>query len=74
MDGEKEPQAIGNCGNRSDLKGSPNPEGARRLVDYLLSAEVEKRLAELESHQVPLNPEVKATLPPRSRRPGRSAR
>jgi iron(III) transport system substrate-binding protein len=45
------------------LKGSPNPEGARRLVDYLLSAEVEKRLAESESHQVPLNPEVKATLP-----------
>ena len=45
------------------LRGSPNPEGARRLVDYLLSAEVEKRLAESESHQVPLNPEVKATLP-----------
>ncbi len=45
------------------LKGSPNPEGARRLVDYLLSAEVEKRLAEGESHQVPLNPEVEAKLP-----------
>ncbi len=51
------------------LKGSPNPDGARRLVDYLLSAEVEKRLAESESHQVPLNPEVKATLPRKSRRP-----
>ncbi len=45
------------------LKGSPNPQGARRLVDYLLSAEVEKRLAESDSHQVPLNPEVRATLP-----------
>lgn len=45
------------------LKGSPNPAGARRLVDYLLSAEVEKRLAESESHQVPLNPEVQAKLP-----------
>jgi iron(III) transport system substrate-binding protein len=45
------------------LKDSPNPEGARRLVDYLLSAEVEKRLAEAEIHQVPLNPEVKAALP-----------
>jgi iron(III) transport system substrate-binding protein len=45
------------------LKGCPNPEGARRLVDYLLSAAVEKRLAEGESHQVPLNPEVKAKLP-----------
>jgi iron(III) transport system substrate-binding protein len=46
------------------LKGSPNPDGARRLVDYLLSAEVEGRLAESDSHQIPLNPEVKAKLPP----------
>lgn len=46
------------------MKGCPNPEGARRLIDYLLSAEVEKRLAEGESHQVPLNPAVKAQLPP----------
>lgn len=45
------------------LQGAPNPDGARRLIDYLLSPEVEKRLAEGESHQVPLNPEVKATLP-----------
>lgn len=45
------------------MKGSPNPGGARRLVDYLLSADVEKRLAEGESNQVPLNPDVKANLP-----------
>lgn len=45
------------------LKGCPNADGARRLVDYLLSADVEKRLAEGESHQVPLNPDVKANLP-----------
>lgn len=45
------------------LKGCPNPDGARRLVDYLLSADVEKRLAEGESHQVPLNPQVKTSLP-----------
>jgi iron(III) transport system substrate-binding protein len=45
------------------LKGSPNPQGARELVDYLLSAEVEKHLAESASHQIPLNPEVKAKLP-----------
>jgi iron(III) transport system substrate-binding protein len=51
------------------LKGSPNPEGARRLVDYLLSPETEKRLAESESHQVPLNPEAKATLPPQIETP-----
>jgi iron(III) transport system substrate-binding protein len=46
------------------LKGSPNPDGARRLVDYLLSPEVEGRLAESAGHQIPLNPEVKAKLPP----------
>jgi iron(III) transport system substrate-binding protein len=46
------------------LKGSPNPEGARKLVDYLLGPEVEARLAESDSHQIPLNPEVKAKLPP----------
>jgi iron(III) transport system substrate-binding protein len=45
------------------MRGGPNPEGARKLVDYLLSAEVEKRLAEGGSHQIPLNPEVKAELP-----------
>jgi iron(III) transport system substrate-binding protein len=45
------------------LKGSPNPEAARKLVDYLLSADVEARLAESDSHQIPLNPEVKANLP-----------
>lgn len=51
------------------LKGAPNSEGARRLVDYLLGADVEKQLAEGESHQVPLNPEVKAELPPQIRTP-----
>jgi iron(III) transport system substrate-binding protein len=51
------------------LRGCPNLGGARRLVDYLLSAEVEKRLAESDSHQVPLNPEVKAKLPPEIQTP-----
>jgi iron(III) transport system substrate-binding protein len=45
------------------IRGCPNPEGARKLVDYLLSAEVEGKLAETESHQIPLNPQVKAQLP-----------
>jgi iron(III) transport system substrate-binding protein len=45
------------------IRGCPNPEGARMLVDYLLSAEVERRLAESASGQFPLNPEVKAALP-----------
>jgi iron(III) transport system substrate-binding protein len=45
------------------LRGGPNPEGARQLVDYLLSAEVEKQLAEAESRQIPLNPAVEVQLP-----------
>ncbi len=45
------------------LKGAPDPDVARKLVDYLLSAEVEKKLAEGGSHQMPLNPQVKADLP-----------
>jgi len=45
------------------IKGGPNPDGARKLVDYLLSPEVETQLAESASHQIPLNPDVKAKLP-----------
>lgn len=44
-------------------KGCPNLEGAKRLIDYLLSAEVEKGLAEGPSAQIPLNPDVRAELP-----------
>jgi iron(III) transport system substrate-binding protein len=55
-------------------RGAPNLDGARKLVDFLLSMEIEKRLAEAESHQIPLNPKVQAQLPreietPRSARP-----
>jgi len=50
-------------------EGSPNPAGARRLVDYLLSAESERALAEGAGGQIPLNPEVKAKLPAAIRRP-----
>jgi iron(III) transport system substrate-binding protein len=55
------------------LAGSPNSAGARRLVDYLLSAEVEGRLAEAASHQVPVNPAVKASLPPQMKTPQTAA-
>ena len=44
-------------------KGCPNLEGAKKLIDYLLSAEVETLLAEGPSAQIPLNPKVSATLP-----------
>jgi iron(III) transport system substrate-binding protein len=45
------------------IKGCRNPTGARRLVDYLLRPEVETKLAEGGSHQIPLNPHVQAQLP-----------
>jgi iron(III) transport system substrate-binding protein len=45
------------------IKGCPNPSGARKLVDFLLSPEIERALAEGESHQLPVNPDVKAELP-----------
>jgi iron(III) transport system substrate-binding protein len=54
------------------LKGCPHPEAARRLVDFLLSPEVETRLAAGPSAQIPLNPEAKAEVrveTPRTVRP-----
>lgn len=45
------------------IKNCPNPDGARKLVDYLLSAEVEARLAKSASRQIPLNPKVDVSLP-----------
>jgi iron(III) transport system substrate-binding protein len=41
------------------IKGCPNPEGAKKLIDFLLSPEVELKLAQSESRQIPLNPQVK---------------
>jgi iron(III) transport system substrate-binding protein len=46
------------------VKGCPNPDAARRLVDYLLRPETEARLAEGGGFQIPLNPSVKANSPP----------
>jgi iron(III) transport system substrate-binding protein len=45
------------------VKNCPNSAGARQLVDYLLSGDVETNLAEGPSHQIPLNPRVTAKLP-----------
>lgn len=44
------------------IKGGPNPQTARQLVDYLLSREVEAKLAAGPSAQIPLNPNVKAKV------------
>ncbi len=51
------------------VKGGPNLENAKKLVDFLLSAEVELRLARSKSRQIPLNPQVKADAIPNIRRP-----
>jgi iron(III) transport system substrate-binding protein len=45
------------------IKGCPNPVGARKLVDYLLSPAVEAKLATAGGFQLPLNPETEADLP-----------
>jgi iron(III) transport system substrate-binding protein len=43
------------------INGSPNPEAAEKLVDYLLSEEVERDLAAGPSAQIPLRPGVAAS-------------
>jgi iron(III) transport system substrate-binding protein len=40
------------------VKGAPHPAAARKLVDYLLTAQVEERLARSGSAQMPVRPSV----------------
>jgi iron(III) transport system substrate-binding protein len=42
------------------VKGGPNAQHARRLIDFLLSEKVERMLAESVSHNVPLRPGLAA--------------
>ena len=44
------------------IRGGPNPESARRLVDYLLAPGVEAKLAAGPSAQIPLNRTVDAAV------------
>ena len=44
------------------IKDGPNPAAARKLVDYLLSPEVEQKLAESDSRQIPLHPDLNPPL------------
>jgi iron(III) transport system substrate-binding protein len=48
------------------IKGGPNPAAGKRLIDYLLSREVESKLSYLESAQMPLRKGVKTPehIPP----------
>ena len=43
------------------IKDSPHPKEAEKLLDYLLSADVERRLADGPSAQIPLQPGVEAS-------------
>lgn len=43
------------------IQGSPNPRSAEMLLDFLLSAEVERRLADGPSAQIPLRIGVPAS-------------
>jgi iron(III) transport system substrate-binding protein len=42
------------------VRGGPNPENAKRLVDFLISEKVERLLAQSESHNVPVRPSLAA--------------
>jgi iron(III) transport system substrate-binding protein len=42
------------------VKSGPNAQGAKRLIEYLLSPAVEQRLSAGRSIQIPLNPETAA--------------
>jgi iron(III) transport system substrate-binding protein len=43
------------------IKDSPHPKEAQKLLDYLLSADVERQLAKGPSAQIPLQPGVEAS-------------
>jgi len=40
------------------IKGAPHPQAAKRLIDYLLSRETERKLAFADCAQIPLHPGV----------------
>lgn len=48
------------------IKGAPHPDNARKLIDYLLTKETERKLAFADSAQIPLHPGVET--PPVVRR------
>lgn len=52
------------------IKGGPNPKAGKRLVDFLVSEEVERMLAQSDSHNIPvralLREELNMILPPES--------
>ncbi|MCH8806553.1 MAG: extracellular solute-binding protein [Planctomycetes bacterium] len=51
------------------VRGGPHAENGRKLVDYLLSAAVERALAESDSRNVPLRRKLREELTPNSPAP-----
>ena len=45
------------------VKGGPNPQPAAKLIDFLLSEQVERMLAESVSHNIPLRPDLAESFP-----------
>ncbi|MDZ4784292.1 MAG: extracellular solute-binding protein [Planctomycetia bacterium] len=67
---DREPDQLGTLfipNTLAIIKNCPHPENARRLVDYLLAPDIEAKLAESHSAQIPLNPAV--TTKPRVETP-----
>ena len=56
------------------VKGGPNPAGARRLAEYLLRPETERRLATAGGFQIPLHAAATVELHPALPRPDRVKR
>jgi iron(III) transport system substrate-binding protein len=55
---DREPDQLGTLfipNTLARIKGAPHPEEAEKLASYLLSPEVESRLAESTASQIPLN-------------------
>lgn len=51
------------------VRGGPNPAAARRLIDYLVSAEVERALAESDSRNAPVRQALRRSLGPETHEP-----
>lgn len=59
---DREPEQLGTLfipNTVAIVKKCPHPENAKQLLDYLLRPEIEAKLAQSESAQIPLNAEVK---------------
>jgi len=59
------------------VRGRPNPQSAQRLLDYLLSAQVERMMAQSDSRNIPLTTdlsgEFRHLMPQGARRPDYTA-